>query len=159
LDLIVKRYGVRMAITGNYVPSTQAWVRDQIELYERTGGKEGNSLLETGIGVIIVTMLGAKTGNVRKIALMRVEHEGEYALVASMGGRPKNPGWYNNLVTDPTTVTIQDGPEPFNVTVREITGEEKAVWWERCVALFPPYAEYQAKTERIIPVLIATRVP
>jgi F420H(2)-dependent quinone reductase len=146
--LSVKRYGGPMAITGNYVPSTQAWVRDQIELYERTGGKEGNSLLETGIGVIIVTMLGAKTGNVRKIALMRVEHEGEYALVASMGGRPKNPGWYNNLVTD-----------PFDVTVREITGDEKAVWWERCVALFPPYAEYQAKTERIIPVLIATRVP
>ncbi len=153
-----KGYGSRMAITGNYVPSTAGWVRDQIELYERTGGKEGNSLLETGIGVIIVTMLGVKTGNVRKIALMRVEHEGEYALVASMGGRPKNPVWYNNLIADPTTVTVQDGPEPFDVTVREITGDEKAVWWERCVGLFPPYAEYQAKTERSIPVLIATRV-
>ena len=148
-----------MAITGNYVPSTQAWVRDQVELYERTGGKEGNSLLETGIGVIIVTMLGGKTGNVRKIALMRVEHAGEYALVASMGGRPKNPVWYYNLLADPNTVTIQDGPAPFDVTVREITGEEKAVWWERSVGLFPPYAEYQTKTERQIPVLIATRVP
>ena len=147
-----------MTIEGTYVPSAAEWVRDQVELYERTGGKEGNSLLETGIGVIIVTMIGAKTQNVRKIALMRVEHEGEYALVASMGGRPKNPVWYNNLIADPNTVTIQDGPEPFAVTVREVTGDEKATWWERSVALFPPYAEYQAKTERSIPVLIATRV-
>lgn len=147
-----------MTIIGNYVPSTAGWVRDQVELYERTGGKEGSSLRETGIGVIIVTMIGGKTGNVRKIALMRVEHEGEYALVASMGGQPKNPVWYNNLIADPATVTVQDGPEPFDVTVREITGEEKATWWERAVSVFPPYADYQAKTERSIPMLIATRV-
>ncbi len=153
-----RSYGSGMTIIGNYVPSTAGWVRDQVELYERTGGKEGSSLRETGIGVIIVTMIGGKTGNVRKIALMRVEHEGEYALVASMGGQPKNPVWYNNLIADPATVTVQDGPEPFDVTVREITGEEKATWWERAVSVFPPYADYQAKTERSIPMLIATRV-
>jgi deazaflavin-dependent oxidoreductase (nitroreductase family) len=107
--------------------------------------------------VIIVTMLGAKYGNVRKIALMRVEHDGEYALVASVGGAPKNPGWYGNLKANPDQVMVQDGPEPFPVTVREVTGDERAQWWERAVAVFPNYAEYQEKTERTIPVFIATR--
>jgi len=144
-----------MSIEGTYVPSPTQWVREQIEAYERSGGTEANTLRDTGIPVIIVTMKGRNSGNVRKIALMRVEHEGEYALIASMGGAPTNPVWYNNLVADPETVTVQDGPAPFAVTVREVTGDERALWWERSVAVFPNYAEYQQKTERTIPVLIA----
>jgi F420H(2)-dependent quinone reductase len=146
-----------MTLHGEYAPSTWGWVRDQVDAYERSGGTEAATLRDTGIPVIIVTMLGAKSGNVRKIALMRVEHDGEYALVASVGGAPKNPGWYGNLKANPDKVTIQDGPEPFPVTVREVTGDERAQWWERAVAVFPNYAEYQEKTERTIPVFIATR--
>lgn len=145
-----------MPLQGTYVPSTAQWVRDQVELYESSQGQQGNTLRETGIPVIIVTMRGAATGDIRKIALMRVEHDGEYALVASMGGAPKNPVWFRNLVADPN-VMIQDGPEPFDATVREITGDERALWWDRSVAVFPNYAEYQQKTERVIPVFIATR--
>ena len=146
-----------MPIEGTYVPSTMEWVRDQVELYERTGGREGATLRDTGIPVIIVTMRGARSGDVRKIALMRVEHGGEYSLVASMGGAPKNPAWYRNLVEHPDEVTIQDGPAPFDVTVREVFGDERQQWWDRGVAVFPPYAEYQAKTDRVIPVFVATR--
>jgi F420H(2)-dependent quinone reductase len=146
-----------MALDGNYVPSPAQWVRDQIDLYERTGGKEGNTLRETGLPVIIVTTRGAKSGDIRKIALMKVEHDGEYALVASMGGAPKNPVWYYNLKADPEAVMIQDGPEPFDAVVREIDGDERATWWERSVAAFPPYADYANKTDRVIPVFIASR--
>ena len=145
-----------MTIEGTYVPSPSQWVRDQIEAYEASGGTEANTLRDTGIPVIIVTMKGKNSGNVRKIALMRVEHDGEYALIASMGGAPTNPVWYNNLVADPENVTVQDGPAPFAVTVREVTGDERALWWERSVAGFPNYAEYQEKTARTIPVLIAS---
>lgn len=145
-----------MTLQGEYVPSSMAWVRDQVETYERSGGTEANTLLDTGIPVIIVTMRGASSGNVRKIALMRVEHDGEYALVASMGGAPTNPSWYRNLVADPVNVFVQDGPAPFAVTVREVTGDERAVWWERSVAVFAPYADYAMKTQRTIPVLIAS---
>jgi deazaflavin-dependent oxidoreductase (nitroreductase family) len=144
-------------MNGEYKPSTWKWVADQVELYERTGGREGNTLRDTGLPVIIVTTRGAKSGAVRKMALMRVEHEGEYALVGSMGGAPKHPVWYHNLVADPTNVTVQDGPEPFAVTVREVDGDERVAWWERAVAAFPTYADYQARTDRKIPVLIATR--
>lgn len=144
-----------MSVEGEYVPTPLQWVRDQIEAYERSGGTEANTLRETGIPVIIVTMKGKNSGNVRKIALMRVEHAGEYALVASLGGAPTNPVWYNNLVADPQNVTVQDGPAPFAVTVREVTGDERALWWARSVAVFPNYAEYQEKTSRTIPVLIA----
>ena len=146
-----------MALQGEYVPSAAGWVRNQVETYERSGGREGNTLRDTGLPVIIVTMRGNKSGNVRKIALMRVEHDGEYALVASMGGAPKHPVWYYNLQANPDAVTIQDGPEPFPVKVRQVTGDERAVWWERAVAAFPPYADYQRKTEREIPVFIASR--
>lgn len=145
-----------MSIEGEYVPSTSQWVRDQVEAYERSGGTEANTLRDTGIPVIIVTMKGKTSGNVRKIALMRVEHDGEYALIASMGGAPTNPVWYHNLVADPENVTVQDGPAPFPVTVREVTGDERALWWERSVAVFPNYADYQAKTDRTIPVLVAS---
>ena len=109
--------------------------------------------------VIIVTTKGNKSGKVRKFALMRVEHDGEYALVASMGGAPKHPVWYYNLVADPEAVEIQDGPEPFAATVRVLQGDERAVWWERAVAAYPDYADYQKKTERVIPVFLATRRP
>lgn len=145
-----------MKIEGEYEPSTLQWVRDQVDAYERSGGREANTLRDTGIPVIIVTMRGASSGKVRKIALMRVEHDGDYALVASMGGAPTNPAWYHNLLAHPTEVTVQDGPEPFPVTVREVTGDERALWWERAVAVFPTYATYQANTERTIPVLVAT---
>ena len=144
-------------LPGTYVPSAMDWVREQVETYERTGGQEANTLLDTGIPVVIVTMRGARSGDVRKIALMRVEHEGEYALVASLGGAPKNPVWYANLRANPDEVTVQDGPEPFPVTVREVDGDERAQWWERAVAAFPNYTEYQEKTERRIPVFVATR--
>jgi deazaflavin-dependent oxidoreductase (nitroreductase family) len=146
-----------MTLQGEYVPSAAAWVRDQVEAYERSGGREANTLRDTGLPVIIVTMRGNKSGSVRKIALMRVEHDGEYALVASKGGAPKHPVWYYNLKAHPDEVMIQDGPEPFPVRVREVTGAERAAWWERAVAAYPPYADYQRKTDREIPVLVASR--
>ena len=142
---------------GEYVPNAVGWVREQVEAYERSGGREANTLRDTGLPVIIVTMRGNKSGSVRKIALMRVEHDGEYALVASMGGAPKHPVWYHNLKANPAEVIIQDGPEPFPVTVRQVAGDERAAWWGRAVAAFPPYAEYQQKTDREIPVFVASR--
>ena len=145
-----------MNIEGEYVPSRSKWVSDQIDAYEASGGTEGNTLLDSGIPIIIVTMRGHRSGNVRKIALMRVEHEGQYALVASMGGAPSNPGWYKNLVADPEEVFVQDGPTPVAVSVREVFGEERALWWQRSVAVFPNYADYEAKTDRIIPVFVTT---
>ena len=145
-----------MAIEGDYEPSALQWVRDQVEAYEASGGTKANTLRDTGIPVIIVTMKGAKSGKVRKIALMRVEHQGEYALVASYGGAAKHPVWYHNLTADPGAVQLQDGPEPFDATVREVHGDERAAWWERAVAVFSNYAEYQAKTDRQIPVLVAS---
>jgi deazaflavin-dependent oxidoreductase (nitroreductase family) len=146
-----------MPLEGVYEPSPMAWVRDQVEAYERSGGTEANTLRDTGLPVVIVTARGTRSGAIRKFALMRVEHDGEYALIASMGGAPKNPVWYRNLVAAPEEVMIQDGPEPFDAVIREVTGDERDVWWERAVAAFPTYAEYQAKTERQIPVLVASR--
>jgi len=148
-----------MTIEGEYEPSTWAWVRDQVETYERTGGREGNTLLDTGLPVIILTTRGKQSGKVRKSPLMRVEHAGEYALVASKGGRPENPDWYLNLTADPTQAAVQDGPEPFDIDVRELEGDERATWWTRAVEAYAPYAEYQAKTDRVIPVLVASRRP
>ena len=145
-----------MTIEGDYEPSALGWVRDQVAAYEASGGTKANTLRDTGIPVIIVTMRGAKSGKVRKIALMRVEHDGEYALVASYGGAPAHPVWYHNLVAAPDAVQVQDGPEPFDVTVHEAQGAERDAWWARAVAVFPNYAEYQAKTDRQIPVLIAS---
>ena len=146
-----------MALEGEYVPNPMKWVSDQVEAYERSGGQEANTLRDTGLPVIIVTMRGNKSGNVRKIALMRVEHDGEYALVASRGGAPTHPVWYHNLKAHPDDVLIQDGPEPFPVTVREVSGDERQAWWDRAVAAYPPYAEYQQKTDRRIPVFVARR--
>ena len=146
-----------MPLDGNYEPSAWAWVREQVETYERTGGREGNTLFDTGRPVIVVTTRGNKTGTIRKIALMRVEHDGEYALVGSQGGRPKNPAWVHNLRSNPTAVMVQDGPEPFDAVVREVTATERDEWWERAVAAYPPYADYQEKTSRTIPVFVASR--
>jgi deazaflavin-dependent oxidoreductase (nitroreductase family) len=143
---------------GDYEPSAFQWVRDQVAEYEASGGQRANTLLDTGMPIVVVTSRGAKTGKVRKNPLMRVENGGEYALVASKGGTPENPEWYHNLVAHPDEVLVQDGPEPFKVGIREISGDEKAQWWERAVAAYPPYAEYQEKTDRPIPVFVATPV-
>ncbi|HEU5081946.1 MAG TPA: nitroreductase family deazaflavin-dependent oxidoreductase, partial [Acidimicrobiales bacterium] len=142
---------------GEYEPSTWDWVREQVETYERTGGREANTLRDTGMPIIIVTTRGRRSGKLRKTPLMRVEHDGEYALVASKGGSDEHPEWYHNLVADPTAVMVQDGPEPWDAIVREVQGEERDVWWERAVAAYPPYAEYQESTDRLIPVFVASR--
>lgn len=144
-----------MPLTGEYEPSTSDWVREQVDTYEATAGREANTLRETGIPVIIVTSRGASSGKLRKFALMRVEHDGEYALVASMGGAPNNPAWYHNLVAEPL-VMIQDGPEPRDYTTHIAEGEERQQWWDRAVAVFAPYAEYAERTDRTIPVFVAT---
>jgi deazaflavin-dependent oxidoreductase (nitroreductase family) len=146
-----------MTLAGEYEESPWEWVRDQVATYERTGGREANTLADTGLPIILVTTRGNKSGKLRKTPLMRVEHDGEYALVASKGGMPTHPVWYYNLKADPTAVVIQDGPEPFDAVVRELSGDERAEWWKRAVAAYPPYAEYQEKTDRLIPVFVATR--
>ncbi len=145
-----------MPLKGEYAPSTSDWAREQAELYERSGGIKGTTL--NGLPVVVVTSVGAKTGKLRKTPLMRVEHEGEYAVVASRGGAPQHPVWYYNLVANPH-VELQDGPVKRDYLAREVTGEEKAQWWERAVAAYPPYADYQAKTTREIPVFVLTPIP
>ncbi len=142
-----------MTVAGEYEPSPEQWVRDQVELYERTGGAEGDTL--RGRKVVVITTRGAKSGKVRKNPLMRVEHGGSYALVASKGGAPEHPTWYFNLVADPA-IELQDGPTPQAMTVRLVTGEERAQWWERAVEAWPDYASYQTKTDREIPVFVAS---
>jgi F420H(2)-dependent quinone reductase len=146
-----------MTLDGEYEPSPSQWVRDQVELYESSDGQRGNTLMDTGMPVVIVTSRGNKSGKVRKTPLMRVEHDGDYVLVASQGGAPTHPVWYYNLTADPDNVTLQDGPDRFTVQVRELDGPERQQWWERAVAAYPPYAEYQQKTDRTIPVFLATR--
>ena len=145
-----------MSTPSEYTPSPWEWVSTQVDEYEASNGTLANTLLDTGMAIIIVTTVGAKTGAIRKTPLMRVEHDGEYALVASMGGAPKHPVWYFNLLAHPDDVLIQDGTAPFAVSIREIAGDENTAWWDRCVTAYPPYAEYQAKTERQIPVFVAT---
>ena len=146
-----------MPLEGEYEPSPQQWVRDQVERYEATGGREANTLRDTGLPVVIFTTRGNKSGKLRKTPLMRVEHDGKYAMVASQGGAPKHPVWYYNLKADPTALVVQDGPEPFDAVAREVTGEERAVWWERAVEAYPSYADYQEKTDREIPVFVVER--
>ncbi len=140
-----------MAIQGDYEPSPWDWVADQVTTYEATGGKEGNLL--QGKPCVILTTVGRKSAKVRKSALMRVEHGGEYAVVASMGGAPKHPVWYLNLLADPR-VTLQDGDHVMELRARTATAEEKQAWWPVCVEAWPAYADYQAKTERDIPVIL-----
>ncbi|MES2093545.1 MAG: nitroreductase family deazaflavin-dependent oxidoreductase [Actinomycetota bacterium] len=144
-----------MPLEGDYAPSTSGWARRQAELFEATGGVQGAEL--RGRPIIVLTSVGAKSGLLRKTALMRVEHGGEYAVVASLGGAPKHPVWYYNLLKTPQ-VELQDGAVKADYVAREVTGEEKASWWKRAVAAYPPYADYQEKTERRIPVFVLTRV-
>ncbi|MGI4896651.1 MAG: nitroreductase family deazaflavin-dependent oxidoreductase [Janthinobacterium lividum] len=140
-----------MPLTGEYEPSPEAWVREQVEKYEASGGAEAGDL--RGMPVIVLTTKGAKSGKLRKQALMRVEHDGKYAAVASLGGAPKHPVWYFNIKAEPL-VELQDGPVRKDYTARELEGAERALWWERSVAAYPDYADYQEKTDRVIPVFI-----
>jgi F420H(2)-dependent quinone reductase len=142
-----------VAVDGEYAPSPRRWVRDQVATYESSGGTAGTTLLDTGLPVVIVTNRGARTGKVRKTPLMRVEHDGQYAAVASMGGAPKHPVWYYNLRANPR-VELQDGPVRAEMIAREVSGTERDRWWERAVAAYPPYAQYQARTDRVIPVFV-----
>jgi deazaflavin-dependent oxidoreductase (nitroreductase family) len=146
-----------MALEGDYEPSPSQWVRDQVEEYERSGGQRANTLRDTGLPIIIVTTRGSRSGKLRKFGLMRVEHDGEYALVASKGGAPEHPLWYHNLKADPSALMVQDGPQALDFEAREVSGDERALWWDRAVAAYPPYAEYQTKTDRQIPVFVARR--
>ena len=143
-----------MALEGEYEPSTSRWVRDQVALYERTGGAEGGTAV--GRPVVVVTSRGARSGRLRKNPVMRVEHDGVYAAVASQGGAPGHPAWFHNLVAHPV-VELQDGPERHEYTARLATGEERAVWWERAVEAFPRYAEYARATAREIPLFLLER--
>ncbi len=142
-----------MPLNGEYEPSAASWARDQVDLYERSGGTQGTDL--NGLPVIILTSLGARTGKVRKTPLMRVEHDGQYAVVASLGGAPKHPVWYYNLTANPH-VELQDGPVRRDYLAREVHGAERDIWWERAVAAYPDYAEYQKNTDRTIPVFVLT---
>ncbi|MGI9606192.1 MAG: nitroreductase family deazaflavin-dependent oxidoreductase [Acidimicrobiales bacterium] len=142
-----------MTSDAEYGPSTWSWVARQVEQYEASGGTAANTLTDTGIPIILFSTVGRKSGLVRKVPLMRVEHDGHYALIASKGGDPSHPGWYHNLLAD-DTVVMQDGAEPWETQVRELEGDERQAWWDRGVAVYPPYEEYQAKTDRRIPVFV-----
>ncbi len=144
-----------MPLSGEYEPSTSDWARENAEKYMESGGAEGTEL--QGQPVILLTTIGAKTGKIRKTPLMRVEHGGEYAVVASLGGAPKNPVWYYNIKAHPR-VELQDGSVAKDYEAREVFGDEKAAWWERAVAAWPDYANYQTKTDRQIPVFVLTPV-
>ncbi|THG33499.1 nitroreductase family deazaflavin-dependent oxidoreductase [Naasia lichenicola] len=140
-----------MPLTGEYLPSTSKWARDQAEKYEATGGAEANTL--RGKPVIVLTTVGAQSGKLRKTALMRVEHDGHYAVVASKGGSAENPAWYANIVAEPH-VELQDGPVTLDYRARLATGEERDEWWARATAVWPDYDVYQTKTDRQIPLFI-----
>ena len=140
-----------MPLIGDYAPSTASWARRQAERYEASNGVEAGGL--RGRPIIVLTSVGARTGKLRKTALMRVEHDGLYAVVASLGGAPKHPVWYYNLKAHPR-VELQDGPMKRDFAAREVSGNEKALWWERAVEAWPDYARYQGKTARQIPVFV-----
>lgn len=144
-----------MPLEGQYAPSTSGWARKQAEEFEASGGAVANTM--HGRPIIVLTTMGARTGKLRKTALMRVEHEGEYAVVASLGGAPRHPVWYWNLVKHPH-VELQDADAKHDYTARELRGPERDVWWARSIDAFPPYASYQKKTARTIPVFLLTRI-
>jgi F420H(2)-dependent quinone reductase len=144
-----------MPLTGEYEPSTSDWARKQAEKFEASGGTEATHL--QGKPIIVLTSIGARSRKLRKTPLMRVEHDGEYAVVASLGGAPKHPVWYWNLLGNPQ-VELQDGEVKHDYTAREVSGEERALWWDRAVEAWPAYADYQTKTDRVIPVFVLTRV-
>lgn len=142
-----------MPVEGEYEPSPSGWVREQVELYESSGGTQGTTLRDTGLPVVIITNRGARSGKVRKTPVMRVEHDGRYAVVASKGGAPDHPRWYYNFRANPR-VELQDGPHKWDMIARQVNGAEREQWWERAVAAYPPYADYQEKTSREIPVFV-----
>jgi deazaflavin-dependent oxidoreductase (nitroreductase family) len=144
-------------LTGEYEPSPRKQTREQVERYEATAGREANTLAGTNWPVVIFTTRGRNSGKIRKIALMRVEHDGKYAMVASIGGAPKHPEWYLNVKADPEALMVQDGADRFEASARELDGEERESWWRRAVEAYPPYARYQEKTDRQIPVLLVER--
>jgi F420H(2)-dependent quinone reductase len=145
-----------MPVEDDYEPSPAAWVRDQVEEYENSGGTRGTTLRDTGLPVVIITNRGVRSGKVRKTPVMRVEDDGRYAAVASQGGAPDHPAWYHNLRACPR-VQLQDGPARWDMIAREVTGSERDEWWDRAVAAYPPYADYQRKTSRQIPVFVLER--
>jgi deazaflavin-dependent oxidoreductase (nitroreductase family) len=145
-----------MPLTGEYEPSAWDFARDQVELYESSGGTEGTTLKD--LPVVVLTTLGAKSGKIRKSPLMRVEHDGRYAVVASLGGAPTNPLWYYNVLAHPR-VELQDGPTRQDMVARQVTGDERATWWDRAVEAYPEYADYQKRTDRIIPVFVLEPAP
>jgi len=144
-----------MPLTGDYEPSTSDWARENAELYMQSGGTQGVAL--KGMPVVLLTTIGAKSGKLRKTPLMRVEHDGQYAVVASLGGAPKNPVWYYNIAKNPR-VELQDGTDTGDYDAREVFGDEKALWWQRAVEAYPDYADYQRKTDRAIPVFVLTPI-
>ena len=144
-----------MPLTGEYAPSPSDWAREQAEKYEATGGAEANDIM--GKPIIVLTSVGAKSGQLRKTPLMRVEHQGEYLVVGSLGGAPKHPVWVHNIRKQ-SHVELQDGTETYDYEARELAGEEREIWWKRAVDAFPNYAEYQRKTERVIPIFLLTRM-
>ncbi|WP_040166663.1 nitroreductase family deazaflavin-dependent oxidoreductase [Microbacterium gorillae] len=143
-----------MPLSGIYQPGSSSWARNQAELFERTGGAEGNEM--QGRPIIVLTTVGARSGKLRKTALMRVEHDGAYAIVASKGGTPENPAWYHNVLAEPH-VELQDRDGKHDYTAREVHGAERDAWWARALETWPPYADYQARTDRVIPVFVLER--
>lgn len=140
-----------MPLSGEYEPSPSTWVRDQVEQYEKSNGASGSEL--SGMPVVIVTTVGKKSGKLRKTPLMRVEHNGSYAAVASLGGAPTHPVWYWNIKAHPH-VEVRDKDRVGDFLAREVTGAERDLWWDRAVAVYPDYRDYQEKTERTIPVFV-----
>jgi deazaflavin-dependent oxidoreductase (nitroreductase family) len=145
-----------MALQGSYVPSSQQWVRDQVAAYEESGGERANTLRDTGYPIVVITSIGAKSGHLRKNPVMRVERDGRYLAIASVGGSPKNPEWYHNFLAHPE-VELQDGAERHTYTARLLSGPERAEWWDYAVETWATYAEYQKRTEREIPVFLLER--
>jgi len=146
-----------MPLEGEYEPSPQQWVRDQVARYEATGGREANTLRDTGLPIAIFWTRGARSGKVRKNALMRVEQDGAYLMVGSQGGAPTDPAWVSNVRKAPDQVTVQDGTEPWDGVARELSGDERELWWKRAVEAYPSYADYQKRTDRLIPIFLVER--
>ena len=142
-----------MTLHGEYVPSSQQWVRDQVAAYEASGGREANTLRDTRDPIVVITSVGATSGKLRKNPVMRVEKDGRYVAIASKGGAPEDPAWADNFRGHPE-VDVQDGPEPRSFRARELEGEERAEWWEVASRTWPTYATYQEKTDRLIPVFL-----
>ena len=142
-----------MALTGEYVPSSQEWVRDQVAAFEASGGTEANTLRDTGDPIVVITSMGAQSGKLRKNPVMRVEKDGKYVAIASKGGAPDKPSWYANFVAHPE-VELQDGPHKAVYRARVLEGDERAEWWQHAVDTWPTYASYQEKTDRQIPVFL-----